>query len=93
LESGLSASWERRLFALAHEPLQGDNPYVSVHADPETLERAYGHCVAVTQEHSKTFYMASALLPPAKRRAVRALCLLPNQRRPGGSWWTWGLCR
>jgi phytoene synthase len=27
----------------------------------------------VTQEHSKTFYTASTLLPPAKRQAVRAL--------------------
>jgi phytoene synthase len=66
-------SWERRLFALAHESLQHDEPHTSVAADDETLERAHAHCVAVTREHSKTFYLASGLLPPSKRRAVRAL--------------------
>jgi phytoene synthase len=73
LESHLTSSWERRLFALAHEPLEHSEPPLSVQADAETLERAYAHCIALTQEHSKTFYLASALMPPAKRRAVRAL--------------------
>ena len=73
LESDLTPSWERRLFALAHEPLEHSEPPLSIQADEELLEHAYQHCVAVTQEHSKTFYMASALMPPAKRRAVRAL--------------------
>jgi phytoene synthase len=73
LESHLTSSWERRLFALAHEPLEHSEPPLAVQADGETLERAYEHCVALTQEHSKTFYLASALMPPAKRRAVRAL--------------------
>ena len=73
LDSDLTRSWERRLFVLAHEPLEHHEPPLSIQADEETLERAYGHCVAVTREHSKTFSMASALMPPAKRRAVRAL--------------------
>jgi phytoene synthase len=73
LESDFASSWERRLFVLAHEPLEHSEPPLSIQANAETLERAYQHCVAVTREHSKTFYMASALMPPAKRRAVRAL--------------------
>jgi phytoene synthase len=92
LESHLTSSWERRLFALAHEPLEHSEPPLSVQADAETLERAYRHCVAVTQEYSKTFYLASALMPPAKRRAVRALYAfcrvsddLVDQARPNAS--------
>jgi phytoene synthase len=73
LESHLNTSWERRLFALAHEPLEHTEPPLSIQVDAETLERAYQHCVALTQEHSKTFHLASGLMPPAKRRAVRAL--------------------
>ena len=72
-QSSLSSSWERRLLALALEPFHHDHPVVPVVADAESLERAYEHCDAVTREHSKTFYLASALMPPAKRRAVRAL--------------------
>jgi phytoene synthase len=37
------------------------------------LRQAYARCEAVTARHSRSFYMASGLLPPDKRRAVRAL--------------------
>lgn len=66
-------AWEGRLFALARQPLQDHEPAVSVKVDRETLNRAYARCSAVTRLHSATFHMASALLPPDKRRAVRAL--------------------
>lgn len=49
--------------AKAHEHL--------IHAD--LLKKAYAHCDEVTRQNSKTFYMASALMPPAKRRSIRAL--------------------
>lgn len=68
-----TASWERRLFALAHEPLQQRHTHDSIDADRATLRQAYAHCGEVTRVHSRTFYLASGLLPPAKRRAVRAL--------------------
>jgi phytoene synthase len=42
-------------------------------ADPALLHLAYGHCEAVTAEHSRSFYMASQLLPREKRQQVRAL--------------------
>ena len=61
------------MFSLAHEPLRYSVPQLSITADKETLERAYAHCVTITRAHSKTFYMASGLLPPTKRRAMRAL--------------------
>jgi phytoene synthase len=73
LESTLATSWERRLFCLAYTDVEQDAPRAKVEADAETLEHAYASCDALTREHSKTFYMASALMPPDKRRAVRAL--------------------
>jgi phytoene synthase len=70
---GTTASWERRLASLAHEPLGHDHPYRSVDADRETLGQAYTYCAELTRQHSKTFHLASGFLPPAKRRSVRAL--------------------
>jgi phytoene synthase len=37
------------------------------------LEDAYRRAEAVTREHSRSFYLASGLLPKAQRRAIRAL--------------------
>lgn len=34
---------------------------------------AYTHCVEMTRQHSKSFYLSTALLPASKRRAIRAL--------------------
>jgi phytoene synthase len=70
---GTTLSWERRLATLAHEPLRHDHLYRSIDVDRETLRQAYGYCAELTRQHSKTFHMASSLLPPAKRRSVRAL--------------------
>jgi phytoene synthase len=71
------ASWEHRLLTLAHEGLESHvepGPEDSwVYRTAPLLDRAYDHCAAITQEHSRTFYLASGLLPPDKRRAARAL--------------------
>lgn len=40
--------------------------------DPE-LKSAYAYCRKLNAEHGKTFYLATALLPPAKRPAIHAL--------------------
>jgi phytoene synthase len=40
---------------------------------PDILERAYAYCDALTAAHSRSFHMASSLLPDEKKRAVRAL--------------------
>ncbi len=66
-------SWEHQLLAWAHEPLQTLKLTHQVKADRALLAMAYEHCAEMTRYHSKTFYMASALLPYDKRRAVRAL--------------------
>ena len=66
-------TWERRLFALAHTDVDQDPPRSKIETDAETLQEAYAACDALTKEHSKTFYTASALMPPEKRRGVRAL--------------------
>jgi phytoene synthase len=77
LEPSLTTSWERRLFALAHGGGDQDAPRTPFEVRPEinaeTLTQAYAYCDALTEQHSKTFYTASALMPAEKRRAVRAL--------------------
>jgi phytoene synthase len=38
-----------------------------------SLPDAYAACRSITQHHSKSFFLATRLLPPSKRRAVEAL--------------------
>lgn len=64
--------WEVRLLSVAHEAFNSP-PASQMQCDAGALEDAYALCEQITLQHSKTFYVASALLPPAKRRAVRAL--------------------
>lgn len=71
-----TTSWEYRLTRLAYEAL--DSHISTTHDTPAVtattqLERAYEYCADLTKVHSKTFYMASSLLPDEKRRAMRAL--------------------
>lgn len=67
------SSWESRLLVLAHEALEGHRPAKPILADREILESAYNHCEQITREHSRTFFLASGLLPKDKRSAIRAL--------------------
>lgn len=75
--SAQTSSWEQRLLSWAWEGVEGRTPAEPTHAsrvaDDELLQRAYAYCTSLTQRHSRTFYLASGLLPPAKRRAARAL--------------------
>jgi phytoene synthase len=68
-------SWEPRLLAWAHEALESHThtPAEPVTADRGALARAYGYCRELTRVHSRTFYLASRLLPAGERRAVHAL--------------------
>ncbi len=69
-------AWEHQLLAWAHEGLAerlAAQPGHVVVPDGAILEAAYMHCEQVTREHSRTFFLASGLLPPEKRRAARAL--------------------
>jgi phytoene synthase len=61
---------------------------VSAVADRKRLAAAYEHCAAITAVHSRSFHLASALLPVAKRRAVRALyafCRVSDDIVDGGT--------
>lgn len=67
-------TWEARLLQLAgtgRPPLA--EPDRQPLAPPDRLRWAYAHCQAVTRSASRSFYLASALLPPRQRQSMRAL--------------------
>jgi phytoene synthase len=66
-------SWENVLLVWADQCADEYETASGIDASAAELEIAYRACAAVTAEHSRTFSMASALLPAPKRRAVRAL--------------------
>jgi phytoene synthase len=67
-------SWEHGLLAQAYAPLENRLRHdVELLANRAQLQRAYRHCQVVTRQHSRTFFIASGLLPRAERRAIRAL--------------------
>jgi 15-cis-phytoene synthase len=66
-------SWEYRLLSWAEEALNNHLPSPAIETSRDALQMAYAHCEQVTREHSRTFHLASGLLPEPKRRAARAL--------------------
>jgi phytoene synthase len=66
-------SWEQSLQEQAYKAFEEPVTSSVVNASKQTLEKAYIHCRELTKFHSRTFYMASGLLPSDKRRAARAL--------------------
>lgn len=67
-------SWENDLISLAYDAIEGHLPEEQQpHENQILLDRAYRYCKELTSQHSKTFSMASSLLPMEKRRAIRAL--------------------
>jgi phytoene synthase len=67
-------TWERPLLSLAYEArYSAVAPAATAVGDSELLDRAYAYCDAITATHSRTFSVATSLLPPDKRRAMRAL--------------------
>lgn len=67
-------TWEHRLLAQAYAPLENRRrlevlPALDRAHDPV----AYRHCEQITREHSRTFFLAAALLPREQRRAMHAL--------------------
>jgi phytoene synthase len=70
----MQANWEHRLLDLAGDiPHPSTRPLFSYWAGDAALEKAYDSCTRITRHHSKSFHMASALLPEEKRSATRAL--------------------
>jgi len=68
-----SISWENQLVHRAHEALGQLSMTSGLDLDQALERRAYAASEAITRQHSRTFTLASALLPVNKRRAVRAL--------------------
>src|SRR5512139_1123115 len=66
-------AWESNLSALAQDAWTSVIHAFNTQVDAAQLRRAYQHCARLTAQHSKSFYLSSALLPDAKRKATRAL--------------------
>lgn len=66
-------TWEARLLDCAREGLEDSCIPMIVTLDTHLLDCAYQACAEITRRHSRTFSLASALLPADKRRAARAL--------------------
>lgn len=71
----LQHTWEHNLLDLATEALHfhSEQPHSAMTFEDALLEHAYAYCESVTAVNSRSFHMASNLLPPDKRRAARAL--------------------
>jgi len=68
------ANWEHQLLALAGNISHPQtSPFFSYWAGDASLRKAYKQAEKLTSQHSKSFYLASGLLPEEKRAAVRAL--------------------
>ncbi len=67
-------TWEHGLLVQAYAPLENRLRHdVELLFNRTQYQRAYRHCEEITREHSRTFYIASSLMPRAERRAIRAL--------------------
>lgn len=69
-----SPTWEAVLLDWAYSALEAHQSAVPHRdaADPH-LKAAYALCEQITLQNSRTFHLASGLLPPGKREAARAL--------------------
>lgn len=67
-------TWEPQLLAMAYEatlPTKIQLPRLV--GDESLLQRAHAQCDELTAKHSRSFHLASGLLPQGKKQAVRAL--------------------
>jgi 15-cis-phytoene synthase len=71
-DTGVSL-WERRLLGRAYAAHDCLGTGTGLDVDPRELKVAYEASVEVTAKVSRTFYMASGLLPAAKRWFARSL--------------------
>jgi phytoene synthase len=74
MSTAIPGNWEQSLLSLAGEAHQPAVPSGAIfHIDKKLIGRAYDYCASLTARHSRSFYLATALLPGDKRRAMRAL--------------------
>lgn len=66
--------WENPLLTLAQQntPQHRIGPVICIAGDT-LVDWAYAYCERITAVNSRSFHLASRLLPPPQRRAVRAL--------------------
>jgi phytoene synthase len=65
--------WEHRLLTWANEALASPAIDHVIEAETGILDSAYDYCKEITSAYSRTFYVASRLLPREKQRAAQAL--------------------
>ncbi len=68
-----SEAWEYAVLTRAYEALKTPTAAAPGAIDGAVFDEAYSYCAHLTRASSRTFYLASRLLPGRKRRAVRAL--------------------
>ncbi len=68
-----SLSWETHVLSLAREGFGNLHLPSITSLDDALLTRAYQVCEEMTRENSRTFMLASGLLPDEKRKSIRAL--------------------
>ena len=66
-------AWEHAVLTRAYEALKTPTTAATACIDGAVFDEAYAYCAQVTRASSRTFYLASRLLPGRKRRAARAL--------------------
>jgi phytoene synthase len=75
-----NTQWERRLHELANHSscnaIEGHATQLSLLERDRVFRAAVKQCEQITAEHSRSFYLASGLLPAVKRRAMRVLYAL-----------------
>ena len=71
----MQAHWENILISLAGTMLPPIANPVSVYRRDEygVLNLAFSQCAEVAKQHSRSFYLATSLLPEGKRDSVRVL--------------------
>jgi len=66
--------WENRLLEKASLAIDENlTQRFQPSADETRLRQAYAHCEQITRDNSRTFHTATAIMPRAQRRAIRAL--------------------
>jgi phytoene synthase len=71
--TSLIYDWENPLLHLAHQAKANHRRTAAIVTTASLTDWAYDYCEKITAENSRSFYLASRLLPPPQRRAVRAL--------------------
>lgn len=66
-------SWEMNLLLAAQEAFNSNTLHGRTSLDSSRLNEAYDHCERITRYHSRTFFVASGLMPTEKKTATRAL--------------------